>query len=206
MLTASFVRGLLLGLAIAAPVGPISLLCMRRALAHGFRAGILSGLGAATADGLYAAVAAFGLVAVTHLLVALRLLLEAGGGLALVCIGMRTLGRAPAASPAASRAGGGFALYGGTLALTLANPTTILSFAALFAGAGLSNGAGDAAAALTVLGVGCGSALWWVVLLGTIALVRRRLPETLLRGVTLVAGLALALFGAGALLDAMRRL
>ncbi len=205
MLLVAFAHGLGLGLAVAAPVGPIGLLCMRRTLSDGFRAGFLSGLGAATADSIYAAVAAFGLVTVAHLLVGVHGWLEAGGGVALIYLGMKTLLAPPAARSAAARGGGLLALYSGTVALTLANPTTILSFVALFAGAGLGGTGSGAPAALLVTGVGCGSALWWLLLLGVIALLRTRMPASLLRGVTRVAGAALVLLGLLALVSAAIR-
>src|SRR5688572_13753593 len=126
-------RGLALGLAIAAPVGPISLLCMRRTLTSGFGAGLSSGLGVATADALYGAVAAFGLTVVLDLLVGHRWWLQVVGGLFLCYLGLSTLRSAPAEPAAPSDARRSLQAYASTLALTLTTPMTILSFAALFA-------------------------------------------------------------------------
>ena len=194
-----FLRGLALGVAVAAPVGPMSLLCMRRTLTGGFSAGFLSGLGVATADGIYAAVAAFGLVAVSDLLVGQQPWLRLLGGMALIYLGVRTLRGRPAERAAAAGASDVAGMYVSTLGLTLMNPATILSFAALFAGAGTTERGGRAAPAM-LLGVFLGSAVWWLVLAGALARFRRRLSGRLLRAVNWIAGLLLVLFGLLALL------
>jgi len=128
-------RGFALGLAIAATPGPIFFLCLRRSLLRGWQAGLASGLGVATADAAYAAVAVFGIAAVTDVLAGLTRWLELGGGLALVVVGVRALVATPAtreAEPVSTRAGLARA-YGSTLGLTITNPATIISFAALAA-------------------------------------------------------------------------
>lgn len=197
---ASFARGLALGFAVAAPVGPMSLLCMRRTLAGGFFAGMLCGLGVATADALYGAVAAFGLVAITGFLVGQQPWLRLVGGAVLVYLGLRTLRARPAKSPASAGGAGLVGMYISTLGLTLTNPTTILSFAALFAGVGLGGDDRDSTTApALVLGVFVGSALWWLILTGGIAIARRRLTSRLLRSVNTLSGLALLGFGLMAL-------
>src|SRR3990172_2905035 len=123
-------KGVLLGFSIAAPVGSIGVLCIRRTLADGRAAGFVSGLGAATADALYGAVAAFGLAFVTNALIGQQLWLRLGGGAFLCYLGAKTFLSAPAERPAEARGGGLLAAYASTLALTLTNPTTILSFVA----------------------------------------------------------------------------
>jgi len=190
-----FVRGLALGLAVAAPVGPMSLLCMRRTVARGFPAGFLSGLGVAAADAIYGAVAAFGLVAVTGLLVGHGPWLRLVGAAVLLHLGVSALRARPDVAATEAGAFGLAGMFASTLALTLANPSTILSFAALFAGLGLGADEGNASAATAmVVGVFLGSALWWLVVTGSIWLVRRRVTPTLVRGVNVVAGLALVGF------------
>jgi threonine/homoserine/homoserine lactone efflux protein len=203
---ASFARGLALGFAVAAPVGPMSLLCMRRTLASGFAAGVLSGLGVATADALYGAIAAFGLVAITGFVVGQQPWLQLAGGAVLVYLGLETLQAGPADTPAAAGGADLAGMYLSTLALALANPTTILSFAALFAGLGLGGGGRDSTTAPTlVLGVFLGSALWWLILTGGIALARGRLTSRLLRSVNTLSGLALLGFGLTALASLLAR-
>src|SRR5689334_12291137 len=131
-----FARGLAIGFAIAAPVGAIGLLCIRSTLADGRLVGFVSGLGAATADAFYGAVAALGLTSVSTAIVAHQDVVRLIGGLFLCYLGVRTALAAPAAETRSSSTGGLASAYGSTLALTLTNPTTILSFAAVFAGLG----------------------------------------------------------------------
>jgi threonine/homoserine/homoserine lactone efflux protein len=130
-------KGLVIGFSIAAPVGPIGVLCIRRSLAEGRQIGLATGLGAATADAAYGCVAAFALTAVSSFLVGHKSWLGLLGGLFLCCLGVRTFISSPASRVAEDRGGGLFSAYLSTLFLTLTNPMTILSFVALFAGFGL---------------------------------------------------------------------
>ncbi|MBL8706793.1 MAG: LysE family transporter [Rhodospirillales bacterium] len=219
-----FARGLVIGLAIAAPVGPIGLLCIRRSLDAGFPLGFLTGLGAAAADGVYGAVAAFGLTAVSSFLVAQQRWLALGGGVALLWLGWQSFTRRPAgvdAPGAAAAVDGGsaaaslarerlWAAFGSTFLLTLANPATILSFVAVFAGLGLAgtglagDAGGNAASAMTiVLGVVLGSAAWWLFLAGSTAALRRQVPAGAIRWINTISGAILAGFGFAALWAAL---
>jgi threonine/homoserine/homoserine lactone efflux protein len=193
-----FLRGLAIGFAVAAPVGAIGVLCIRRTLAHGRAAGFVSGLGAATADAAYGAVAAFGLASLSGLLVDHERPIRLVGGLFLCWLGLRTLRAAPAAAAGAEAAPRLATAYAGTLALTLTNPSTILSFAAIFAGAGLV-GSRSGSAALLVLGVFLGSAAWWLLLSGGVGLLRGALTPARLRWVNRVSGGAILAFGVVAL-------
>lgn len=200
-------RGVALGFAIAAPVGPIGVLCIRRTLAYGRVHGLVTGLGAATADAFYGAVAAFGLTALSSTLVGARLWVHLIGGLFLLYLGVRTLLAQPAEKPAEAQGTGLAGAYASTLLLTLANPATILSFAAVFAGLGLGltgGRGGYGAAALTTLGVFAGSALWWVLLSGGVSLLRSRLTAGALRWVNRVSGAILIAFAMVALATAWR--
>ncbi|MBM3570491.1 MAG: LysE family translocator [Alphaproteobacteria bacterium] len=194
-----------IGFAIAAPVGPIGLLCIRRSLADGMAMGFATGLGAAAADACYGAVAAFGLTAVGEALVAWRQPLGWIGGAVLLWLGLRIL-RAPNPA-AAAEAGGGSRLraFAGTFGLTLTNPATILSFAAVFAGFGLIAAGGFVSAAAMVGGVFLGSALWWLMLAGSVALIRRRLPESAVLWINRVSGLTIVGFGLALWLAEARR-
>lgn len=198
-----FLRGLAIGFAIAAPVGAIGLLCIRRTLADGRLAGFVSGLGAATADALYGAVAALGLTAISAAIIEHQVGVRVVGGLFLCYLGVRTALASPAITGRGGSARGLLAAYGSTLALTLTNPTTILSFAAVFAGLGLGATAGDRwAAATMVLGVFLGSALWWLLLSGAVGLFRRALTPERLIWVNRISGAVLLGFGLAALLSA----
>jgi threonine/homoserine/homoserine lactone efflux protein len=195
-----FLRGLLIGFSIAAPVGPIGVLVIRRTLAEGRLAGLVTGLGAATADALYGCVAGFGLTFVTSLLVGQQLWVRLIGGLFLCYLGIRGFMAAPAERAAAATGSSLLGAYGATLLLTLANPATILSFIAVFAGLGLAATSGDyGAASLLVLGVFAGSALWWVLLSGGIGLLRLRLTPGVLRWINRLSGAVLVVFGTLAL-------
>jgi threonine/homoserine/homoserine lactone efflux protein len=188
-------RGFVLGLTIAAAVGPIALLCIRRTLAEGRVVGLVSGLGVATADATYGAIAAFGLTAVTDLLVAWRQPLAVGGGLFLLWLAWTTFRAVPgeAATTVDGERRGLPGAYLSTLALTLTNPMTILSFAALFVGLGVT--AGDAVgASLLTLGVFLGSASWWVILTAAVGALRTRITTTWLRRVNIVSGLLIGAF------------
>ena len=199
-------RGLVLGFTIAAAVGPISLLCIRRTLAEGRKVGLASGLGVATADGTYGAIAAFGLTAVTDVLLDWRRALAVVGGLFLLWLAWRTLRSVPDAAsvpglePPARRSGLPGA-YLSTLALTLTNPMTILSFAALFVGLGVTGGDVLGATLLT-MGVFIGSASWWVVLVTVVGAFRSRITVRGLRWVNIVSGLLIGAFAIIALLSA----
>jgi threonine/homoserine/homoserine lactone efflux protein len=202
-------RGVALGLAIAAPVGPIGVICIRRTLSDGRAVGLVSGLGAATADMTYGAVAAFGLTAIASLLTSQRLWIHLIGGLFLLYLGIKTLLAQPAlatnggTSATALPAKGLLGAYGSTLALTLANPATILSFVAVFAGLGVAGPrANFASAALITLGVFSGSALWWLILSTGVNLLRARLTPAALRWVNRLSGAILIAFAIYALASA----
>ena len=195
-----FFRGVAVGLAIAAPVGPIGVLCIRRTLAGGMRLGVVSGLGAAAADALYAGIATFALALATAYVARVIEPLHLIGGAFLLWLGVTTALRAPppAAAVAPARAYAG--AFASTFALTVVNPATILSFGAVIAGAafGAQPPAGLGAVRL-VAGVFAGSAPWWLALSGAVAIVRRGLPATAMRAINVVSGLVLATFGVAAI-------
>jgi threonine/homoserine/homoserine lactone efflux protein len=193
-------KGILIGFSIAAPVGPIGVLCIRRTLAEGRLVGLVTGLGAATADAFYGFVAAFGLTFVSTFLVSQQIWLRAIGGAFLLFLGIRTFLSRPA-TEAPPRSGRGLAAaYASTLLLTLTNPLTILSFAVVFAGLGLGSTAGDyLGAALLVAGVFTGSACWWLLLSGGVSLLRSRFSYSGLWWVNRISGILILTFGVVAL-------
>ena len=195
-------RGLVLGFTIAAAVGPISLLAIRRTLAHGQAYGLASGLGVALADSTYAAIAAFGLTVVTSLFVGGRTLLGLVGGAFLVVLAIRTMTSRPNDVAIVAERPGLTAAFGSIFGLTMTNPMTILSFAGLFAGLGLT-GSGGANAALLVLGVFLGSASWWVILTWIVATLRARVTIEILTWVNRLSGAAILVFGVVAIVGAL---
>ena len=155
------VSGLIIGFSIAAPVGPIGVLCIRHTLAEGRLHGLVSGLGAATADAIYGCIAAFGLTFISDTLVQQQAWLRLLGGAFLIFLGVKTLLAKPSEKSPLEKRIGLLGAYGSTFFLTLTNPVTILSFAAIFAGIGLGSAVADySSAMLLVFSVFTGSALW----------------------------------------------
>ena len=198
---AFLLRGLVIGFSIAAPVGPIGELCIRRTLAHGRATGFVSGLGAATADAIYGAIAAFGLTALSAFLLGQSTWLRAIGGVFLALLGARTFAARPVTAASTGGTGRLAGAFASTFALTLTNPTTILSFLGVFAGLGLAFGAGGAAAVALVLGVFLGSATWWLTLALGVGVFRERLDATALRWINRLCGVVIAGFGVAALVS-----
>jgi threonine/homoserine/homoserine lactone efflux protein len=195
-------QGVVIGFSIAAPVGPIGVLCIRRSLTEGRSAGFVSGLGAATADAIYGSVAGFGLTFLSDFLVDRQVWIRLVGGFFLCCLGVRAFFAQPAEQTEAAQGRGLLGAYGTTFLLTLTNPMTILSFAAIFAGWGVAASGGDYGAAMIfVLGVFVGSVLWWFALSGIASLFRERLGVRTLRWVNRVSGVVVAGFGVAAVVS-----
>ena len=188
-------QGAVLGFSIAAPVGPIGLLCIRRTLDHGAAAGIAGGLGTAAADAAYAAVAGFGLTAVSAALTAVMLPLQVAGIAVLAWLGARTLMQPPATAAATPR-GAHASLFAQTFFLTLTNPTTIISFAAIFAGMGLAANGEPSRATALVAGTFAGSLAWWIILSTAVGSARARITPRVVVWINRSAGLLLLGFAA----------
>lgn len=195
-------RGIAVGFSVAAPVGPIGVLCIRRTLTGGRAAGFVSGLGAATADAVYGSIAGFGLTLISTFLVDQQTWIRLIGGLSLCYLGFRALLAEPRDNLELPGSRGIVGAYGSAFALTLTNPMTILSFAAIFAGLGVTgSGRGYAAAAVLVSGVFIGSILWWFFLSGMAGLFRERFHVHVMRWINRVSGVILAGFGVAALVS-----
>lgn len=196
----TFWTGFLIGLSIAAPVGPIGVLCIRRTLTDGRLTGLVTGLGAATADAFYGACAAFGLATITSFLVGQQFWFGLLGGLFLCYLGVKTFRAEPATKPATVTRAGLLPAFASTLALTLTNPATILSFVGVFAGLGLGKTNPDPGATpWMVLGVFLGSASWWLILSGGVGLAREKFTPAWMRRVNQLSGLVITGFGLVAL-------
>ncbi|MEE8392041.1 MAG: LysE family transporter [Anaerolineae bacterium] len=190
------IRGIIIGFSIAAPVGPIGVLCMRRTLTEGRASGFVSGLGAATADAIYSCIAGFGLTFISNLLIGQQVWIRLVGGLFLCYLGIKTFLAQPSEQAASAKGSGLIGAYGSTLLLTLTNPMTILSFVAIFAGLGIANTSGGYGSAATlVLGVFVGSGLWWLLLASITGAFRARFNARTLRWVNRISGIIITLFG-----------
>jgi len=196
--------GVMIGLIVAAPIGPVNLICIKRTLDDGPVNGFISGLGAALGDGVFAIITAFGLTAIAQLIEGFSLALQLAGGALLLVFGWRTYMTEPApkrkreknevdADPGSSLA---HAMVS-TFALTITNPATLFGFAALFAGLGVLGGgnASFAQAAIVVGGVVGGSALWWFVVTTIVGLFHARIDSQVMRGINHLSGLAITTFG-----------
>jgi threonine/homoserine/homoserine lactone efflux protein len=191
-------RGLVVGVSIAAPVGPIGVLCIRNTLAHGWPTGVAAGMGAAVADALYAMIGALGISAIIALLDAAGVYLRLLGIGLLLWIAWSTWRKTeptsdsnvnPTPTPSATRA------FISTFALTMANPMTILSFAAIFAGAGVgmqTNGSPESLRTIAlVTGTFIGSAAWWLTLSGGVSVLRNKVDSRAMRGINIASAMIL---------------
>ena len=190
---------MLIGISIAAPVGPIGVLCIRRTLSDGKLTGFLSGMGAASADMVYGAIAAFGLTMVSNLLLENAFWLRVIGGGFLLYLGVKTFMEKPADHAAQATQGGYFRAYLSTFLLTITNPMTILSFAAIFAGTMLGKDTGSPL--IMVAGVFAGSAAWWLTLSFGVGVLRDRLNQTHMAWINRISGMIIVAFGIFALLS-----
>lgn len=190
-----FWKSLLLGLAVAAPLGPIGALCINRTLERGFAAGVAGGLGTALADGVYAALAAVGFAAFSQSLTSIDMPLRVAGGAFMLWLGWKSLKPNLPRTVTGATTRDLMGTTAATFLLTITNPMTILSFAALFAGLGLASAAGTTEAVLVVAGVFAGSMLWWCILSGGVALARERLPVVFAQWISRISGGVLIAFG-----------
>jgi len=197
----TLVRGVAIGFAVAAPIGPIGLLCIRRTLANGSANGICSGLGAATADAVYAYVAGTALTIALRVVTRLALPLHVVGGIALIALGVRALrdDAAANAKPSATPRDH-LVAFVSTLGLTLVNPATIVSFAGIVAGVlERSTLLSAGGVPMFALGVFLGSTAWWVVLGLVVGRMRAALRPRTMTIVRLASGALLIAFGVAAL-------
>ena len=183
-----------IGIAVAAPVGPMSVLCMRRTLAHGWSRGCLTGMGIATGDAIFASIAALGLTG-SGFVAAHERPLDAVAGFVLLYLAWTTYAKRASSAAVPVEAPSRFAAYGSALALTLSNAPTIVSFAALLTFLRPGTRFDPAGVASTVLGVFIGSAAWWLVLSASVASVRRAIGARTERWIALATSVTFAAFG-----------
>jgi threonine/homoserine/homoserine lactone efflux protein len=191
-----FPKGLLAGLAIAAPVGPVNVLCISRTLRKGWKAGLASGLGAATADALYGAIAGFSINFIIQLLLREEFWLRLIGGSFLIVVGVLYYFKRAGSLEAQESGSAKQSDFVSTLLLNLTNPTTVLSFLAVLAALRASQPRSWWLDWLLVLGIFCGSLLWWIVLIAIVNRFRSRFNDSAMLWMNRLAGLAIGGFGA----------
>jgi len=191
----SFLKGIFIGFAMAVPIGPIGIMCIRKTLTEGRLHGLIIGLGAATADLLYGCVAAFGLTFISNTLVSQRIWIRLAGGILLLFMGVRTFRKRPADPKVHIKSGRWIGPYLYTVFLTLTNPLTIFAFIAVFAALGLVNGLDYFSASALVAGVFIGSSLWFLILSSGVTLFRRKLDVIGLQWVNRIAGILIITSG-----------
>jgi len=190
------IKASIIGLSIAAPVGPIGLLCMQRTLLNGSKVGFSCGLGAASADALYGAVGALGLTTVTQMFTSLSVPLAFLGGFFLLWLGLQLMRTKPEQAISFNdKRLGMFTAFFSTMALTLANPMTILSFIAVFSALGGSIVLSLQTTSVMILGVFLGSAAWWLMLTLGVSIIRHKINPLMMRKINKAAGALLISFG-----------
>jgi threonine/homoserine/homoserine lactone efflux protein len=206
--------GLVIGFIVAAPIGPINLICIRRTLAFGSLNGFISGLGASAADGIFAAIIGFGLTAIRQWFEGWSATLQIAGGVLLLGFGIHTYLADPLHGRDVNRMGERererapanrslVRSFASTFAIAMSNPATLFAFAALFAGFGgivASKHASWAEAGFVVAGVMVGSGLWWLTLTSIVGLLHARIDARVMRIITHISGIVVSLFGLGMLL------
>ena len=196
-----FIQGIIIGLTLAVPVGPISLLCIQRTIADGRLHGIISGLGVATADSFYAAITVFGLTVISGLIIAQHNLFRFLAGIILILIGIRVFLSVPAGVSAKSEHETYFKDYLSMVAIAIANPLTLVFFLVILPGFGVViHGTTFLPAVEFVAGFFLGSTVWWIFLCGSVGSVRSRMSVKNLGLINRVSGLLISCFGAGMLI------
>ncbi|MFA4826052.1 MAG: LysE family transporter [Methanoregula sp.] len=196
--TSVFIQGMIIGLTLAVPVGPIALLCIQRAIADGRLHGIISGIGVATADSFYAGVTFFGLTAISGLFIAYQFSLRLAAGLVLILVGIRIFLTIPAPLSVKTEHETYFKDYLSMVVIAIANPLTLIFFVAILPGFGVVFHENSVLSATEFVGgVFFGSTLWWIVLCGSIGSVRSRISAGHLKLINRISGLLIVCFGVG---------
>jgi threonine/homoserine/homoserine lactone efflux protein len=195
-----FIQGIIIGLTLAVPVGPISLLCIHRTVANGRLHGIFSGLGVATADSMYAVVAFLGLTVISGVIIGHQFLFRFIAGVVLILVGIRVFRSVPAVVSPEDGQESYLRDYLSLFAIGAANPLTIIFFITILPGFGVvMQGTSLIAAVPFVTGVFLGSVIWWILLCGALGSVRSRLSTDTIRWINRISGFLITCGGAGLL-------
>ncbi len=196
MLGSILLKGIVIGFSLAAPIGPVGIMCIRRTLTHGHLRGFVSGLGAASADAVYALVAAFGITLISNFILQHEYAIRLVGGILLILLGVRTLAKQPAEKNGKNGLNGHASAYVTMFFLTFTNPMTLFAFLVVFAGMGAGSVVGDTLkASFLVAGVFLGSALWFVFITTAVHVYKEKFKIWGLKAVNLIAGLFILICG-----------
>ena len=198
----NFIKGFIIGIIMAAPLGPLAVLVIKRSLTKGYKEGLATALGISLADGFYALIAALGLSAVSTFVLTRKEYLFMGGGLLLILLGVRALKKPPVLDAELIKEKGFIPTLLQTMILTLTNPMTIVTFIAAFTAAGFEGQEQVMQAVLICLGVFLGSISWFMVISVISASLRKRVTPYLLNLINTISGSLLILFGVAFLVDA----
>lgn len=188
-------KGIVIGFAMAVPIGPIGIICIRKTLTEGRMRGLIIGLGAATADMLYGSIAAFGITIISDTLLSQRVWIRLAGGVLLLYLGVRTFRARPKDPKMEIQSSGRLRSYFTTIFLTLTNPLTVFAFLAVFAALGLGNGLSLFSSSVLVAGVFAGSFLWFLSLSSGATFFRSKLDLVGMRWVNKIAGVLIIISG-----------
>jgi threonine/homoserine/homoserine lactone efflux protein len=196
-----FIQGIVIGLTLAVPIGPISLLCIQRTIADGRVHGVISGLGVSTADSFYAAITVLGLTVISSLIIAHQFLFRSFAGIILILIGIWVFMLVPSDVNEKSEHETYLKDYLSMVAIAIANPMTLIFFLVILPGFGvIIQESAFLPAAGFVAGVFFGSAVWWIILCGSIGSVRSRISVKNLGLINRISGVLISCFGAGMLI------
>lgn len=192
-----FIKCIVSGFLLAAPIGPVNLICIRYTLSEGRVSGLMVGIGAALADALYGLAAAAGLSVLTAFILQYDVVFRWGGGVFIILLGFATFRAHPGST--ADNKNSKYSLYslcGGVFLLTLTNPVTIFTFIAVFSSFGIAMLVTDRfTALLAALGVFIGSALWWGILTSLVCLFRSRVTPRVIVQINKIAGIIIIVLG-----------
>jgi threonine/homoserine/homoserine lactone efflux protein len=196
-----FIQGMIIGLTLAVPVGPIALLCIQRAVTNGRLHGIVSGIGVATADSFYAGVTLFGLTVISGLIISHQFSLRLAAGVILILVGIRIFLSVPATLSEKNEHETYLKDYLSMITIAIANPLTLVFFIVILPGFGVIFHENSVlSASVFVCGVFFGSTLWWIILCGTIGSIRSRISAGHLKLINRISGVLIVIFGAGMVL------
>lgn len=193
-----FLKGLIIGFAMAVPIGPVGTLCIRKTLAEGHSRGLFVGLGAATVDSLYGSIGAFGITFISDLMASYEFWLRLVGGVLLLFLGVRTFRAKPKDPMIPFDKKGLLGSYVSAFVLALTNPVTIFAFVAAFAAFGLGHKLSIMSASILVLGVFAGTFLWFLALGAIAKFFRKRLNANGFKWVNRISGALIIVSGIAA--------